>query len=99
MKKIMVVSDTHKHHRNLARALEQAGTPDLLIHLGDAEGYEDYIADMAGCPLEIVSGNNDFFSMSGQRKGDTDRKVQGAAHTWTLLLCQCGTGDTAQRSL
>ena len=62
MKKIMVVSDTHKHHRNLARALEQAGTPDLLIHLGDAEGYEDYIADMAGCPLEIVSGNNDFFS-------------------------------------
>ena len=41
MKKIMVVSDTHKHHRNLARALEQAGTPDLLIHLGDAEGYED----------------------------------------------------------
>ena len=62
MKKIMVVRDTHKHHRNLARALEQAGTPDLLIHLGDAEGYEDYIADMAGCPLEIVSGNNDFFS-------------------------------------
>mgnify|MGYP000283823637 CR=1 FL=1 len=62
MKKIMVVSDTHKHHRNLARALEQAGTPDLLIHLGDAEGYEDYIADMAGCPLEIISGNNDFFS-------------------------------------
>ena len=68
MKKIMVVSDTHKHHRNLARALEQAGTPDLLIHLGDAEGYEDYIADMAGCPLEIVSGNNDFFSMLDKEK-------------------------------
>ena len=68
MKKIMVVSDTHKHHRNLARALEQAGTPDLLIHLGDAEGYEDYIADMAGCPLEIVSGNNDFFSSLPREK-------------------------------
>ena len=68
MKKIMVVSDTHKHHRNLARALEQAGTPDLLIHLGDAEGYEDYIADMAGCPLEIISGNNDFFSMLDKEK-------------------------------
>ena len=68
MKKIMVVSDTHKHHRNLARALEQAGTPDLLIHLGDAEGYEDYIADMAGCPLEIVSGNNDFFSHLDREK-------------------------------
>ena len=68
MKKIMVVSDTHKHHRNLARALEQAGTPDLLIHRGDAEGYEDYRADMAGCPLEIVSGNNDFFSMLDKEK-------------------------------
>ena len=68
MKKIMVVSDTHKHHRNLARALEQAGTPDLLIHLGDAEGYEDYIADMAGCPLEIVLGNNDFFSHLDREK-------------------------------
>ena len=68
MKKIMVVSDTHKHHRNLARALEQAGTPDLLIHLGDAEGYEDYIADMAGCPLEIISGNNDFFSHLDREK-------------------------------
>ena len=33
-----------------------------LIHLGDAEGYEDYIADLAECPIDIVSGNNDFFS-------------------------------------
>ena len=97
MKKIMVVSDTHKHHRNLARALEQAGTPDLLIHLGDAEGYEDYIADMAGCPLEIVSGNNDFFSMLDKEKEIRIGKYK--AHTWTLLLCQCGTGHTAQRSL
>ena len=35
---------------------------DLLIHLGDAEGDEDSIAEMAGCRLEIVAGNNDFFS-------------------------------------
>ena len=33
-----------------------------MIHLGDAEGYEDYIAELAGCPLDIVAGNNDFFS-------------------------------------
>ncbi len=60
--KIMIVSDTHKRHKNLEEALEKMGSIDMLIHLGDAEGYEDYIAEMAGCPLEIVSGNNDFFS-------------------------------------
>ena len=42
--------------------LFRSGKIDLMIHLGDAEGYEDYIQEMAGCPLEIISGNNDFFS-------------------------------------
>lgn len=60
--KIMIVSDTHKHHKNLQLALDRMGKIDLMIHLGDAEGYEDYIQEMAGCPLEIISGNNDFFS-------------------------------------
>jgi len=59
---IMIVSDTHKHHKNLREALERVGKIDLLIHLGDVEGYEDYIAEMAGCPVEFVAGNNDFFS-------------------------------------
>ena len=35
---------------------------DMLIHLGDVEGEEDYIELLAECPLEIVAGNNDFFS-------------------------------------
>ena len=60
--KIMIVSDTHKQHKNLQMALDRIGKIDLMIHLGDAEGYEDYIQEMAGCPLEIISGNNDFFS-------------------------------------
>jgi len=30
-------------------------TFDRMIHLGDAEGYEDYIAELAGCPLDIVA--------------------------------------------
>ena len=60
--KIMIVSDTHKQHKNLQLALDRMGKIDLMIHLGDAEGYEDYIQEMAGCPLEIISGNNDFFS-------------------------------------
>ena len=60
--KIMIVSDTHKQHKNLQLALDRMGKIDLMIHLGDAEGYEDYIQEMADCPLEIISGNNDFFS-------------------------------------
>lgn len=60
--RIMIVSDTHKKHTNLMDMLEREKPIDLMIHLGDAEGYEDDIAQMAGCPLEIVAGNNDFFS-------------------------------------
>ena len=66
--KVLIVSDTHKHHENLIRVLEREQNPDLMIHLGDAEGYEDDIADMAGCPLEIVAGNNDFFSTLPREK-------------------------------
>ena len=60
--KVLIVSDTHRKHENLEKAIEKEGKLDLLIHLGDAEGNEDYIEQIAGCPLEIVSGNNDFFS-------------------------------------
>lgn len=73
--KVLIVSDTHKHHENLIRVLEREQNLDLMIHLGDAEGYEDDIADMAGCPLEIVAGNNDFFSTLPREKSITDRKI------------------------
>jgi len=62
MQKIMVVSDTHRHHENLKKALRQEGLIDMLIHLGDAEGEEDYIRAVAGCDVEMVAGNNDYFS-------------------------------------
>ena len=38
------------------------GTPDMLIHCGDVEGSEDFIRSIAGCPVHMVAGNNDFFS-------------------------------------
>lgn len=60
--KIMIVSDTHNSHRNLERAIEKAGKIDMLIHLGDVEGGEDYIEALVDCPAHILSGNNDFFS-------------------------------------
>lgn len=67
--KILIVSDTHRRHGNLEAVLEQEKPLDLLIHLGDAEGCEDYIEVIAECPVEIVAGNNDFFSdLPGERE-------------------------------
>ncbi len=60
--KVLIVSDTHRQNGNLCKAIIEENPIDLLIHLGDAEGSEDYICNIAGCPVEIVSGNNDFFS-------------------------------------
>ena len=66
--KILVVSDTHRRHTNLEKVLDREGALDLLIHLGDAEGCEDYIAEICHCPLEIVAGNSDFFSLLPREK-------------------------------
>lgn len=59
--KILIVSDTHRRDANLVEVLKKEKPLDLLIHLGDVEGSEDYIREIAECPTHIVSGNNDFF--------------------------------------
>lgn len=59
--KILLVSDTHKKNENYFLALEQV-KPDMVIHCGDGEGCEYALTQAAGCPVEIVLGNNDFFS-------------------------------------
>lgn len=59
--KVLIVSDTHRRDENLERVLEKEKPIDCLIHLGDVEGSEDYIREIAGCETHIVSGNNDFF--------------------------------------
>ena len=59
--KILIVSDTHGKHKNLKEILSREKEIDLMIHLGDVEGGEEEIIQMAGCPVEMVSGNNDFF--------------------------------------
>ena len=66
--RILIISDTHSNHANLKRVLKQEPNRDLIIHLGDAEGCEDYIEALAKCPLEIVSGNCDFFSSLEQER-------------------------------
>ena len=60
--KILIVSDTHKSHKNLDKVLEIVKPIDMLIHLGDVEGEDDYIQALADCPAHIIRGNNDFFS-------------------------------------
>ena len=60
--KVLIVSDTHKSHRNLEKIIEREQPFQMLIHLGDVEGGEDYIEALADCPVHIVRGNNDFFS-------------------------------------
>ena len=59
--RILIISDTHRKLDNLEEVMEKV-KPDKIFHLGDAEGDEDIIQAEAGCPLEIVRGNCDFYS-------------------------------------
>lgn len=60
--KILIVSDTHRKNENYMKVLQIVGKVDMVIHLGDIEGSEYTIQEAAGCPVEMVAGNNDFFS-------------------------------------
>ncbi len=62
MLKILIVSDTHRKCLSLKYVLEMHQPVDLLIHLGDVEGQEKIISDMAKCPCMIVAGNNDYYT-------------------------------------
>lgn len=59
--KILLVSDTHKKNENYFMVVKQV-KPDMVIHCGDGEGCEYALTQAADCPVEIVLGNNDFFS-------------------------------------
>ena len=66
--KVLIVSDSHKKNENIEKVLKKVKPIDLMIHCGDAEGAEDYIRELAECPLIIVAGNNDFFSQLDREK-------------------------------
>ncbi len=59
--KILLVSDTHKKNENYFIVVKKV-KPDMVIHCGDGEGSEYALTQAADCPVEIVLGNNDFFS-------------------------------------
>ena len=60
--RILIVSDTHGKDKGLKELLGKLQPVDMLIHCVDSEGSEDYIREIAACPVHIVAGNNDFFS-------------------------------------
>lgn len=66
--KILIVSDTHRQNSNFIKVIQQVGRIDLVIHLGDAQGSEYFLSEQAGCPMEIISGNNDFFTSLPKEK-------------------------------
>lgn len=59
--RILIISDTHRKNDNFLKTVRAVGPLDMVIHLGDIEGSEDFIKEAAGCPVEMVAGNNDFF--------------------------------------
>lgn len=77
--RVLIVSDTHRQHKNLEQVLRKVKPLDAMIHLGDAEGYEDYIRSICECPLYIVRGNCDWFS-------DLDREMTLALGKYTVFL-------------
>ena len=62
MDKILIVSDTHRKNEHYLDIIKNSGPFDRVIHCGDVEGSELTISEAAGCPVEMVMGNNDFFS-------------------------------------
>lgn len=89
--KILIVSDTHRQNKNLLDILEKITDIDVLIHLGDIEGSETTIAMAAGCRVEMIAGNNDFFSeLPGEKMITLDKYQVMLTHGHRYYI---GMGD------
>ena len=60
--RLLIISDTHRKDENFLKLIKKLGRLDMVIHLGDVEGSEELIEKESGCRVEMVAGNNDFFS-------------------------------------
>lgn len=56
--RILIVSDSHGDRNYIDQAIERV-EPDMICHLGDAQGDDIHIQAMGDCPLHIVRGNCD----------------------------------------
>ena len=59
-KRILIISDSHRHTENVEKAIKKSGPFDMLIHLGDIEDDTEKIKQSAGCPCYFVRGNCDL---------------------------------------
>lgn len=66
--KILIVSDSHGRMNNLLSVIDKVKPIDLMLHLGDIEGNEDTIREIAPCAVEMVSGNNDYYTSLEKEK-------------------------------
>ena len=64
------------------RLLEKTSPVDLLIHLGMLEGSEAIWRQSLPCPVEMVAGNNDFFSRLPRGEGHYDWKASDLYDAW-----------------
>lgn len=60
--RILIVSDSHGRNNHLNTVLDRVGDIDLFLHLGDLEGSEHFIETFVNCKVEMISGNNDYFT-------------------------------------
>lgn len=60
--KILLISDSHGNNDRMTQILNREKPVDMVVHCGDIEGGEYLLEKTAGCPLQVVRGNNDFFT-------------------------------------
>lgn len=100
--KILIVSDTHRRDRNLRTVIEKTAPFDMLIHLGDTEGSEDYFWEWINndaCVIHVIRGNNDFFSFSDKEKEISIGKYRAFlthGHLYGVTLGTEGIKDEAR---
>ena len=100
--KILIVSDTHRRDRNLRTVIEKTAPFDMLIHLGDTEGSEDYFREWVNndaCVIHVIRGNNDFFSFSDKEKEISIGKYRAFlthGHLYGVTLGTEGIKDEAR---
>lgn len=66
--KILIVSDSHGRNNLIEKVIKKVEPIDLFIHLGDLETNADFLEALIPCKVEMVSGNNDYFTSLPREK-------------------------------
>ena len=59
--RILIFSDSHGKNDNMEHILNTKRPYDMVLHVGDIEGFEYDLPAIAGVETHIVRGNCDFF--------------------------------------